>query len=87
MPDKNDKHQGQVPGKYYVDSQCINCDLCRKDAPDNFAQNEEGGFSYVFKQPETPEEVEACEIALEHCPVDAIGDVLSFRKIIFCYFQ
>ena len=60
--------------KYYVDNQCIDCDLCRETAPDNFKRNEDGGYSYVSKQPETPEEEGRCKEAKEGCPVEAIGD-------------
>ena len=28
MADKNDKHPENVTGKFYVDTQCIDCDLC-----------------------------------------------------------
>jgi ferredoxin len=56
MADPNDKVPGQPLGDYYVDSQCIDCDLCRETAPANFQRNDEEGFSYVFKQPENDEE-------------------------------
>lgn len=62
------------PGKFYVDDQCIDCDLCRDMAPDFFARSDEGGYSYVKKQPTTQEEIDQCTEALEGCPVDAIGD-------------
>jgi ferredoxin len=73
MADPNDKVEGQVPGRYYVDSQCIDCDLCRETAPATFIRNEEQGFSYVFKQPETTDEETLCKDALDNCPVEAIG--------------
>ena len=38
MADKNDKRPESVPGKFYVDSQCIDCDLCRETAPANFTR-------------------------------------------------
>ena len=63
-----------APGRYYVDTQCIDCDLCRETAPANFKRNDEEGFSYVFKQPETPEEETLCKDALDNCPVEAIGN-------------
>ncbi|PYQ62602.1 MAG: ferredoxin [Acidobacteria bacterium] len=50
MADPSDKVPGQAQGRYYVDSQCIDCDLCRETAPANFVRNDEQGFSYVFKQ-------------------------------------
>jgi len=73
MADPNDKVEGQTLGRYYVDSQCIDCDLCRETAPANFQRNDEAGFSYVYKQPETEEEEVLCKDALDNCPVEAIG--------------
>ncbi len=73
MADKNDKRPESVSGKFYVDSQCIDCDLCRETAPKNFTRQDDGGYSYVFKQPESQEEIDKCMEALEGCPVDAIG--------------
>jgi ferredoxin len=73
MADPNDKVPGQPPGDYYVDSQCIDCDLCRETAPANFQRNDEEGFSYVYKQPETGEEAALCKDAMDNCPVEAIG--------------
>src|SRR5437763_1685399 len=74
MADPNDRVPGQVPGRYYVDTQCIDCDLCRETAPANFQRNDEEGFSYVYKQPETPEEEMLSKDALDNCPVEAIGN-------------
>lgn len=73
MADKNDKRPEGVTGKFYVDSQCIDCDLCRETAPANFVRQDDGGYSYVYKQPENQAEVDKCMEALEGCPVDAIG--------------
>jgi ferredoxin len=56
MADVANKYPENVAGKYYVDNQCIDCDLCRETAPDNFKRNEDGGYSYVSKQPASPEE-------------------------------
>ena len=74
MPDKNEKVKENVYGSYYVDSSCIDCDVCRDTSPKNFTRNDENGYSYVYKQPETDEEFELCEEALSVCPVEAIGD-------------
>jgi ferredoxin len=63
-----------VPGAFYVDSSCIDCDVCRDTAPDNFTRSDENGYSFVFKQPETEEELELCKEAMTACPVEAIGD-------------
>src|SRR5688500_3349663 len=74
MADPNDKVPGQAPGRYYVDSQCIDCDLCRETSPNNYTRNDGDCFSYVFKQPETPEEELLCKDAMDNCPVEAIGN-------------
>jgi len=73
MANKNSKWKQNAPGKYYVDDQCIDCDLCRETAPDFFGRNDDG-YSFVSKQPVTEEEVGLCNDAMEACPVQAIGD-------------
>jgi ferredoxin len=73
VPDKNLKQLLNVSGPYYVDQACIDCDLCRVTAPDNFKANEDAGYSYVFKQPASELEHELCRQAMEECPVEAIG--------------
>ena len=74
MADIANKYTDNVTGKYYVDNQCIDCDLCRETAPNNFKRNDDGGFSFVCKQPGSPEEEAQCKEAQEGCPVEAIGD-------------
>ena len=69
-----DKYSENVKGKFYVDSQCIDCDLCREIASKNFTRNEDGGYSVVYKQPENEQEVALCQEAKDSCPVEAIGD-------------
>lgn len=73
MADSKNKYPENVPGKYYVDNQCIDCDLCRETAPNNFTRCDDGGYSFVKKQP-SPEEEAQCKEAKEGCPVEAIGD-------------
>ena len=70
----DNKYSDNVPGKFYVDDQCIDCDLCRETAPENFTRNEDGGYSFVYRQPATPEEEALCKEAMEGCPVEAIGN-------------
>ncbi len=74
MADKENSYSDNVAGTYYVDEECIDCDLCRETAPACFTRNDDGGYSFVFKQPEDDEERELCEEALEGCPVEAIGN-------------
>ena len=73
MPDPNDRLPENVPGSFYVDSTCIDCDVCRDTAPENFTRDDEHQYSFVYKQPETEEERAQCEEALGACPVEAIG--------------
>ena len=74
MADVANRYPENTAGKYFVDNQCIDCDLCRETAPDNFKRNDDGGYSFVFKQPENPDEEARCKEAKEGCPVEAIGD-------------
>lgn len=74
MADPADRVPESVPGTYYVDSQCIDCDVCRDTAPDNFTRSDDNGYSFVYKQPESDDEKLLCEEALQACPVEAIGN-------------
>ena len=74
MADKDSRFSDNVAGKFYVDENCIDCDLCREIAPAFFTRNDDEGHSYVFAQPKTKEEAELCMEALNDCPVEAIGD-------------
>ena len=74
MADNTDKVEDNVDGPWFVDTNCIDCDLCRQTAPENFERNEDEGYTFVHKQPESEDEVQACQDALEECPVEAIGD-------------
>jgi ferredoxin len=74
MANPDDRYPDNAPGKFYVDTQCIDCDVCRVTAPSNFTRQEDKGYSYVFKQAETPEEEAQCQEAMDSCPVEAIGN-------------
>jgi ferredoxin len=74
MADRANKFPQNVPGRLYVDDQCIDCDLCRETAPANFARDADESHSFVYKQPENSEEQALCRQAMEGCPVEAIGD-------------
>jgi ferredoxin len=74
MADKAQKVPENVPGRFYVDATCIDCDLCRETAPRNFVRRDDEGYSYVLRQPETPADEAACLAAMEECPVEAIGN-------------
>lgn len=74
MAERDQRVPENVPGRYYVDRTCIDCDLCRELAPRHFTRSDAEGFSYVFQQPLGVDEANACARALAECPVEAIGD-------------
>ena len=60
-----------VPGDFFVDSTCIDCDACRQIAPETFA--EDGDYSIVYQQPQSDEEIKRAMMALVACPTASIG--------------
>ena len=74
MADVNDRYKDNASGRYYVDEQCIDCDLCRETAPENFKRQADEGYSFVYKQPSNEVEEQDCKEAMEACPVEAIGN-------------
>lgn len=60
-----------VPGDFYVDDSCIDCDACRQIAPASFRDH--GDQSSVFRQPVDDREVLAALKALVACPTSSIG--------------
>ncbi len=66
-----------VAGDFYVDSTCIDCDLCRQIAPETFV--DVGDQSAVHHQPETAQQEFAALKALVTCPTASIG-TLSHRS-------
>lgn len=74
MADRSQKQPENAAGAWYVDVNCIDCDVCRETAPNNFTQETAKGYSYVYKQPENDAEKAQCQEALESCPVEAIGN-------------
>lgn len=73
MADVNDKTDNNAEGSFFVDKQCIDCDLCRQMASDFFGRNDDG-TSFLIKQPESDAEIAECTEAMESCPVAAIGN-------------
>jgi ferredoxin len=74
MADKSKKFDDNLPGRFYVDKECIMCDACILAAPDHFKMNEDDGHAYVVKQPSSEVEEAQCKEAMEGCPVEAIGN-------------
>ena len=69
-----DKLPDNAPGKFYVSRECIDIEVFRDTSPANFMRNDDNGYSFVWRQPETQEEIRLCEEAFDACPVEAIGD-------------
>jgi ferredoxin len=74
MAESINKTPENVPGSYYVDDTCIDCDMCRSNAPQFFQRLDEGAYSYVYRQPVTQEEVALAEEARLSCPTESIGN-------------
>lgn len=66
------KLPANVPGAFFVDSTCIDCDACRVIAPAIFEDS--GDQSAVYHQPQTDDELLAAQKALISCPTASIGD-------------
>jgi ferredoxin len=60
-----------VPGDFFVDSICIDCDTCRQLAPAVFAEG--AGPAFVRRQPASHDERRDALHALACCPTGSIG--------------
>lgn len=69
----NRKHSlpENVPGAFFVDATCIDCDTCRQIAPGVFG--EAAGHAHVHHQPVTTEDRRRALQALVCCPTGSIG--------------
>ena len=74
MANRNDKNEGNATGAFYVDTSCIDCDMCRENAPLTFRRNEEIGFSVAYRQPVTAQELQLATEAMTGCPTESIGN-------------
>lgn len=74
MAERNDRLLQNVPGPYYVDASCVDCDLCRNTAPEFFKRDEEAGASIVYRQPREDAEYALAEEAKQGCPTESIGN-------------
>ncbi len=64
------RHSQNAVGKFWIDQKaCIACTVCVEEAPNNIRHDEDADKSYVFKQPETDEELHALREAVIMCPV------------------
>jgi ferredoxin len=80
MAEQMNRLPQNVSGAFYVDSSCIDCDMCRSTAPDVFRRDEEIGMSVVYRQPVTTEERALAEEAKQGCPTESIGNEGVFES-------
>ena len=73
---------GNVPGDFYVDDSCIDCDACRQIAPTVFSEH--GDVSIVYRQPSDDKEVLDALKALVACPTASIGTTREYdvRRVV-----
>lgn len=71
MARTEDRLPGNAVGDFYVDASCIDCQVCRRVAPETYAAS--GGTSIVARQPRSPDEVLRAKMALVACPTSSIG--------------
>ncbi|XP_019259813.1 PREDICTED: uncharacterized protein LOC109237874 [Nicotiana attenuata] len=69
-----------VPGDFFVDHTCIDCDTCRWMASENFTRVDD--MSAVFKQPSCEEERLRALQALISCPTNSIHTEKPARDIL-----
>lgn len=71
MADWTKRLPRNVPGEFFVDTTCIDCDTCRQLAPTVFGET--GEYSFVAAQPQTDTDTRNALRALVACPTGSIG--------------
>src|SRR5262245_28869737 len=79
------RHPENIAGDFFVDTTCIDCDLCRQIAPETFSDI--GDQSVVHHQPQSPADELAALKALVTCPTASIGtrNHLSAKAAVAAY--
>jgi glyoxylase-like metal-dependent hydrolase (beta-lactamase superfamily II)/ferredoxin len=73
MARASDRIAENVGDDFFVDSSCIDCDLCRQLAPATFARTDRLAQSYVHAQPADAAAEHRALMALVTCPTSSIG--------------
>src|SRR6188474_83216 len=71
MANLNKRVAENVPGSFFVDTTCIDCDTCRQLAPRVFGEGAE--YAYVHRQPVEQGDYRSAMQALVSCPTGSIG--------------
>ena len=74
MAEITDRKPENIAGRFYVDTSCIDCDMCRESAAFAFRRDDDTGQSFVYRQPSTPDEIAQAREALDACPTSSIGE-------------
>lgn len=69
-----DRLSENVPGEFFVDSSCIDCETCMIVAPSVFGESERA-LAFVHHQPGSEGETHRALMALVSCPTSSIGTV------------
>jgi glyoxylase-like metal-dependent hydrolase (beta-lactamase superfamily II)/ferredoxin len=64
-----------VPGDFFVDESCIDCDTCSQLAPSVFRDH--GDQCSVYRQPDSEADTRLALMALVACPTGSIGTIKS----------
>src|SRR5262245_17503546 len=77
-----DRLEGNAAGAFFVDSSCIDCDLCRQIAPSVFGRSDAHEQSVVVRQPADVQDRTRAAMALVACPTSSIGgaDAAAVRE-------
>ena len=67
-----------APGPFFVDASCIDCGTCWQFDPLHFAPT--GSTAHVQRQPQGDQELHRALLALQACPVAAIGTTADLRR-------
>ncbi|MXW57082.1 MAG: MBL fold metallo-hydrolase [Acidimicrobiia bacterium] len=73
MARKDQAHNHNVDGPWFVDTRCIGCDVARHWAP-GLIDMDDKGRSFVARQPQTQVETAALWRAAVACPTQSIGN-------------
>ena len=71
MANPNNRFPENAEGQFFVDATCIDCDACRRIAPETFAEGSD--HSFVPRQPPDDAERRRAMMALVACPTGSIG--------------
>jgi ferredoxin len=70
MADVKRSYAENIPGDFFIDDTCIDCDLCRQIEPSVY--REQHGHSIVHHQPRSETAIRRAAMALVTCPTGSM---------------